>query len=93
MLAINQHHAHPQLADQLLIERLEPAVSKKPDQQRVKLQIESHGANPVDFVDRAFVAFQRAAKLRKHIRAVGFCRQDGGDFKQAPYLVDLGDVL
>ena len=93
MFTINQHHAHPQFADQFLIERLEPAVSKKSDQEGVKLQVESHGANPVDFFDRAFVAFQRASKLRKHIRAVGFCRQDGGDFEQAPYLVNLGDVL
>src|SRR5712691_4515945 len=90
--AIDQHHTHSQLADQLLVERLQAAVPMKPDQQGVELQIESHRLNPVDLLDRSFVTFQRASELREQIRAFGFCRQYGGDFQQVPYLINLSDV-
>src|SRR5438105_13319700 len=58
MTAIHQHHTHAQLANQLLIKRLQTPVAVEADQQSVELQIEFDGAHPVAILHRLLVALK-----------------------------------
>jgi len=58
MAAIHQHHPHAQLANQLLIKRLQTPVAVEADQQSVKLQIEFDGTHPVPILYRLLVTLK-----------------------------------
>ena len=47
MPAINEHHAHPQFANDLLVKDFQPLVFMKPNQETVKLKIKINSANPI----------------------------------------------
>src|SRR6266699_494445 len=93
MTAIHQHHPHAQLANQLLIKRLQTPVAVEADQQSVKLQIEFDGTHPVPILHRLLIALKGIFQLGQHIGVVCIGCQHRRDFQHPAQVINLLDIF
>src|SRR5260370_29304277 len=80
--AVNQHHAHAQLADQLLIKRFHPAIAMETDQQSVELEVEAHGTNPNPVFNSPLVPFERTLEFPEDVPVLRIRGQPCGNLEQ-----------
>src|ERR1700739_2297665 len=91
--AVDQDHAHAQLADEFLIERFEAAVVLEADEQGVKLQVEAHRADPVHFLRSGSIAVQGVPQVLENVLVRRLCGKHRGNLEQVAKLVNLLNVL
>jgi hypothetical protein len=89
MPAIDEDHAHPQFANDFLVETFEPFVVMKTNKKTVELEVEVDGAHPIFGVDTGLVVLNGQAQLVQQFRIGLSGTKNSGNFQHAAQVVDL----